>query len=495
MSAILEKKENSVVVLTMEATKEEFAQAVQKSFVKNKNRFQIPGFRKGKAPFQLVKKYYGEGVLYDDAVDFIVNEGYRAAIEEHNLEVVSKPEMDIVDISPETGMKYTVTVTVKPEVVLGKYLGVSAHYHHHEPGPDEVDKEIERIRERNARLIAVEDRPIREGDTVTIDYEGFVDGIAFEGGKAEGYDLKIGSDSFIPGFEEQLIGHSLNENFSITVTFPEEYHSEELKGKEATFAIRIHAIREKELPTLDDEFAKDVSEFDTLREYREDILKKMKEQAAKHADEEFKNAVVQAACDNADIQIPACMIETEVDQMSNDQAMRMRQQGIELEQYLSFSNQTMEDFRKSIAPIAEVRVKSDLVLAKISEELNIEVTTEDIDSELERIAAQYGMEKDELAQRISGNDGFIRESIVTRKTIDRLAEEAVKEDLHKEPKKKATAKASPAKKTAEKAPAKKKPVKAENPVAEAKTTAAQEKPAAKKTASKKAAPKKKPSAE
>ncbi|MBN1775003.1 MAG: trigger factor [Clostridiales bacterium] len=455
MAAILEKKENSVVVLTLEASKEEFAEAVQKSFIKNKNRFQIPGFRKGKAPFQLVKQYYGEGALYDDAIDFIVNDGYRAAIEEHKLLVVSKPEMDILDISPETGMKYTVTVTVRPEVKLGEYMGVEAPYHYHEPSEAEVDREIERIRERSARLIAVDDRPVRDGDTVTIDYEGFVDGVAFDGGKGEGHDLKIGSNSFIPGFEEQLIGHSIDDEFSITVTFPEEYHSEELKGKEATFSIHLHAIREKELPQLDDEFAKDVSEFDTLDEYRKDIFDKIKDQALKHAEEEYKNSVVQAVCENASVEIPECMIENEVEQMQNDQSMRMRQQGIELEQYLQYSNQTMEDFKKSLEPIAQVRVKSDLVLDEVAKALKVEVTPEDFDAEIEKIASQYGMQKDDLIGRLGGNDSFIRESVVVHKTIDVLTASAVKTDPHhdhdhedhKTPKKKA-GKASAEKKTA-----------------------------------------------
>lgn len=470
MAAKLEKKENSVVVLTLEATKEEFAEAVQKSFLKNKNRFQIPGFRKGKAPFQLVKKYYGEGALYDDAIDIIVNNGYRKALEEHQLIVVSKPEMDIIDISPETGMTYTITVTVRPEVKLGDYMGVKAPYHYHEPDEEEANKEIERIRERNARLVVVEDRPVQEGDTVTIDYEGFVDGVAFEGGKAEGHDLKIGSNSFIPGFEEQLIGHKTDEKFSITVQFPDEYHSEELKGKEATFSVHIHAIREKELPELDDEFAKDVSEFDTLSEYRADILEKMKEQAQKHAEEEYKNAVVQVVCENAEVEVPECMIESEVEQMTKDQSMRMRQQGIELEQYLQFSNQTMDDFSKSLEPIAQVRVKSDLVLEEIAKALKIEASEEDVASEIEKIAAQYGMQKEDLMGRIGGNDGFIRDSVVVHKTIDTLANAAVKTDPHEEndhkaPKKSAAKKktASSGKKTAAKGiedePAAKKPAK------------------------------------
>lgn len=460
MAAKLERKENSVVVLTMEASKEEFAAAVQKSFIKNRNRFQIPGFRKGKAPFPLVKKYYGEGVLYDDAIDFVVNDNYGKAVKENNLEVVSKPELDIVDIGPDKGMVYTVTVTVKPEVTLGDYMGVEAPFHYHEPGNEDVDKELERILERNSRLIPVDDRTIADKDTVTIDYEGFVDGVAFEGGKAEGHDLKIGSNSFIPGFEEQLIGHAIGEEFPITVKFPDEYHSEELKGKQATFQIKVHAIKTKELPALDDEFAKDVSEFDTLEEYRADILKNKIEQAKAHAEEEFNNSVVQVVCDNAKVEIPECMIQTEMEQMTREQSSRMKQQGIELEQYLQYVGQTMDDFRKSMEPVAVVRVKSNLVIEEAAKALGIEATPEDMDAELEKIASQYGMKKEDLASRIAGNDEFIRDSVIGRKTVEALSSAAKKVDAHahddadhdhdKKPEKKKSAAKSEGKKTADK---------------------------------------------
>lgn len=430
MAAKLERKENSVVVLTMEASKEEFAAAVQKSFIKNRNRFQIPGFRKGKAPFALVKQYYGEGALYDDAIDFVVNDTYGQAIKENNLEVVSKPELDIIDIGPDKGMIYTVTITVKPTVTLGKYIGVEAPFHYHEPGQDDVDKELERIQERNSRLIPVDDRAISDKDTVTIDYEGFVDGVAFEGGKADGHDLKIGSNSFIPGFEEQLVGHSIGEEFPITVKFPDEYHSEELKGKEATFQIKVNAIKTKELPVLDDEFAKDVSEFDTLKEYSTDILNKKIEQAKAHAEEEFHNSVVQVVCDNATVEVPDCMIQTEVEQMTREQSSRMKQQGIDLEQYLQYVGQTMDDFKKSMEPVAVVRVKSNLVIEEAAKALAIEATPEDMDAELEKIASQYGMTKEDLASRISGNDEFIRDSVIGRKTVEALAASATKVDAH-----------------------------------------------------------------
>ncbi|MEI8200366.1 MAG: trigger factor [Eubacteriales bacterium] len=430
MASLLEKKENNVVVLTIDVTKEDFAVAIQQSFQKNKNRFQIPGFRKGKAPYHMVKQYYGEGVLYDDAIDFAVSPAYAAAVKEHGLKIVSKPELDILDIGAEKGLKFTITVTEKPEVTLGAYLGVEAPYHFHDASQEDVQKELDRVLERNSRLVPIEDRPVAADDTVTINYEGFHDGVAFEGGKADGYDLKIGSNSFIPGFEEQLIGHSINEEFPISVTFPEEYHSEELKGKEVTFQIKLLAIKSRELPVLDDEFAKDVSEFDTLEEYKADILAKKQEQAKVHAVADFQNAVVKVACDNAVVEIPDCMVDTEVDQLADEQANRMKYQGIELEQYLQYVGQTMEDFRAGLVPVAKVRVKSNLVIEAIAKAENIVATDEDVDAEAEKMAAQYNMKKEELLARLGGNDGFIRESIIAQKAVDLITEAAIKVDFH-----------------------------------------------------------------
>ncbi len=430
MASLMEKKENNVVVLTIDVSKEDFAAAIQQSYQKNKNRFQIPGFRKGKAPYHMVKQYYGEGVFYDDAIDFAVNPAYAAAIKEHNLKVVSKPDLDILDIGADKGLKFTITVTEKPEVKLGAYLGVEAPFHFHDASEEDVQKELDRVLERNSRLVPVEDRPAADGDTVTINYEGFHKGVAFEGGKADGYDLKIGSNSFIPGFEEQLIGHSADEEFPITVTFPEEYHSEDLKGQEVTFQIKILGIKTRELPELDDEFAKDVSEFDTLEEYKADILAKKQEQAKNHAVADFQNAVVKVACDNAEVNVPDCMVDTEVDQLADEQAMRMKYQGIELEQYLQYVGQTMEDFRAGLAPVAKVRVKSNLVIEAIAKAEKIEATDEDVDAEAEKMAAQYNMKKDELLSRLGGNDAFLRESIVSQKAVDLITAAAVKVDFH-----------------------------------------------------------------
>ena len=436
MSSI-EKKDN-IVVISLEASAEEFKDAMMKSFNKNKNRFQIPGFRKGKAPYKLVMQYYGEGALYDDAIDFIVNPQYSEAIKEHDLKVVSRPELDIQEIGEDKGMKYTITVTVKPEVELGQYEGVEATYRYVAPTDETVENELKRQQERNGRKVPVEDRAVADGDIVTIDYEGFVDGVAFDGGKDEGYDLTIGSNSFIPGFEEQLIGHNIDEEFPITVTFPEDYHAENLKGKEATFQIKIHAIKVKELPELNDDFAKDVSEFDTLDEYKADIMKTQSEQAEKAAKDCFENEVVKVVCENAKVDIPSCMVDTEVDNMIDEQSYRMRAQGIALETYLQYMGQTMDEYKLGLRTMAETRVKTSLVIEACGKALNIEATDADVEEEAEKIASQYGMKKEDFLARIAGNDQFIRDSIVGRKTVDALTEKAKKVEPKEEAKEEKT---------------------------------------------------------
>ncbi len=430
MASNMERKENNVVVLTIDVSKEDFAAAIQQSFQKNKNRFQIPGFRKGKAPYHMVKQYYGEGVFYDDAIDFAVNPAYTEAVKEYDLKVVSKPDLEILDIGADKGLTFSITVTEKPTVTLGVYLGVEVPFHFHDAGEEDVQKELERVLERNSRLVPVADRPAATDDTVTIDYEGFLNGVAFDGGKAEGYDLKIGSSSFIPGFEEQIVGHSVDEEFPITVTFPVEYHSEDLKGQEVTFQIKIHAVKTKEFPVLDDEFAKDVSEFDTLDEYKADILAKKQEQAKSHAEADFQNAVVKVVSDNSNVEVPDCMVDSEVDQLVDEQTTRMKQQGIELDQYLQYVGQTMEDFRAGLVPVAKIRIKNNLVIEAVSLAEKIAATDEDVDAEAEKMAVQYNMKKDELLARLGGNDGFIRESIAAQKTVELITAAAKKVDFH-----------------------------------------------------------------
>jgi len=425
MASTIEKKEHSQVVISLEANKEEWNAALKKSYNKNKNRFQVPGFRKGKVPYQLVCQYYGEGVLFEDAMNEIANEQYPEAVKEHDLKVVSRPEMDVQDINDE-GIKYTISVYVKPEFELGQYEGVEVPFKDQVVTDEDVDAEIERMRKRNASLEEVTDRPAQEGDTVTIDYEGFKDGVAFEGGKGEGYNLKLGSKSFIPGFEEQVAGHNVDEEFTIEVKFPEDYHAEDLKGADATFNVKIHAIKTEIVPELDDEFAKYVSEFDTLDELKADVRAKQQERADKDNKAGFENETVRAVCDNCEIDIPESMIQNEVEQMADDQAARMSNQGIALDMYLQYVGQSMDDFKKSLEPMARVRVKSSLVIEKITEKLDPEVTAEEYEEELKTIANNYKIDVEEVKKSIGEDSAFIKDSIRARKTVEYLASKAVK---------------------------------------------------------------------
>lgn len=425
MASTIEKKEHSQVVISLEAGKEEWNEALKKAYNKNKGRFQVPGFRKGKVPYQLVCQYYGEGVLYEDAMNEIANKQYPEAVKEHDLKVVSRPEMDVTDLN-EDGIKYTISVYVKPEFELGQYEGVEVPFKDQEVTDEDVDAEIERMRKRNASLEEVSDRPAQEGDTVTIDYEGFKDGVAFEGGKGEGYNLKLGSKSFIPGFEEQVAGHNVGESFTIEVKFPEEYHAEDLKGADATFNVTIHAIKTEIVPELDDEFAKDVSEFDTLDELKADVRAKQQERADKDNKAGFENETVRAVCDNCEIDIPESMIQNEVEQMADDQAARMSNQGIALDMYLQYVGQSMDEFKKSLEPMARVRVKSSLVIEKITEKLDPEVTDEDYNEELKQIANTYKIDVEEVKKSIGEDSAFIKDSIRARKTVEYLASKAVK---------------------------------------------------------------------
>lgn len=425
MASTIEKKEHSQVVISLEAGIEEWKAALKQAYNKNKGRFQVPGFRKGKVPFQLVCQYYGEGVLYDDAMNDIANKQYPEAIKEHDLKVVSRPEMDVTDLD-ENGLKYTITVYVKPEFELGQYEGVEVPYKDIEVTDQDIADELERMSKRNSSLEEVTDRPAAEGDTVTIDYEGFKDGVAFEGGKGEGYNLKLGSHSFIPGFEEQVAGHSEGDEFTIEVKFPEDYHSEDLKGADATFNVKIHAIKTEIIPALDDEFAKDVSEFDTLDELKADIRKNKEEKAAKDNKAAFENETVRAVCDNCEIDIPQSMIDSEVEQMVQDQNARMSSQGIELSMYLQYLGQSIDEFKQSLEPMARVRVKSSLVVEKITEIVNPDVSEEDYNEELQTIADSYKIELDKVKESIGEDASFIKDSIRARKTVEYLASKAVK---------------------------------------------------------------------
>ena len=431
MASTIEKKENNIVEISLEATREEFEAALKQSYNKNKGKFQIQGFRKGKVPYQLVIQYYGDGVLYDDAIEFIASPAYVEAVKEHDLKVVSRPDLSIDEIG-ENGMKYKLAVSVKPEFELGQYEGVEVPYSVREVNDTTVSEEIERMLKRNASLEEIKDRAVENGDTAVIDYEGFKDGVAFEGGKGENYNLKIGSKSFIPGFEEQIIGHNVGDEFAIEVTFPEEYHSEDLKGAAATFNVKLHTIKCEKLPELDDEFAKDVSEFDTLDELKADIKKKQEDSAQKEAKAAFENAVITAVSENTEIDIPDSMVDTEIDQMVNEQNSRMSQQGINLDMYLKYVGQSMDEYKASLKPMAKIRVKSNLVIEKIASVINMEATKEDYDKEVEIIAESYKMSKEDIAKSLGEDNEYLKEAIISRKTVEYIASKAVKTEPKEE---------------------------------------------------------------
>jgi trigger factor len=425
MASVLDKKENNVAVMTIDVSPEAFAEALQRSFRKNANRFNVPGFRKGKAPMNIVTKYYGEGVLYDDAIDFAATPAYGAALAEHGLDPVDKPEMDILELNRETGLKFKVTVTIKPEVALGQYLGVEAVVPDFPVTDEDVERELGRMRERNSRMVPVEDRPIQDGDTANIDYEGFVDEVAFDGGKGASYDLKIGSKTFIPGFEEQVAGHSAGDEFDLTVAFPEDYNAEELKGKTARFHVKVNTVKMRELPVLDDEFAKDVSEFDTLAEYRDSLRAKLAESGQRRAEGIFEENVIQAVVKNASAEIPPVMIEHEIEHMIEEQNSRMQNQGLSLEQYLGYMGQTMDSFKEEMREPAEQRVKTGLVLDAVIKAEQIDASEEEIDKELERMASQYNMKIEDIKERLAGSS-YVKENVIHQKAIDKLKEAAVK---------------------------------------------------------------------
>ena len=350
----VEKLENNVVSFEFVVTADQFEDAIQKAYKKNVGKITIQGFRKGKAPRAIIERYYGKEVFYEDAINIALPDAYDKAVEENNLYPVDRPEVDVKgEIKADSDIVFTAKVTVKPEFELGEYKGVEVEGAHYAVTDDDVDAEIEKLRERNSRLVPVEDRPVQADDIANIDYEGFVDGVAFEGGKGEGFDLTIGSGQFIPGFEDQLIGKNAGEEFEINVKFPEEYHAEELKGKDAVFKVKINSIKFKELPELDDEFVQDVSEFETLDEFKKDTREKLTAANEEREKNENEHSVVDAVCANTQIDIPEAMINSQIDTMIRDMDMQLRYQGITLEQYMQFTGQTMDAVREQYKPEAE----------------------------------------------------------------------------------------------------------------------------------------------
>ncbi len=426
MASQVEKKDNNIVALQLEFSVEEFKHGMDFAYKKNAKRFNVPGFRPGKAPMSVALRYYGEGVLYDDAVDHVVAHAYSEAIDEHKLEPVAQPHLSIDEIGLDKGLKVTLDITVKPEVQLGQYKGVEAVKPDTDVKDTEVAAELDRVRERNSRMVTVEDRAIMDGDTANIDYEGFLNDVPFEGGKGEAYDLRIGSNAFIPGFEEKLIGVESGADVDLDITFPEDYHAEDLKGQAVVFKVHVNSIKVKELPDLDDEFAKDVSEFETLDEYKDNIREGIQERAEKNADSAFENAAIDAATDNASVDIPTVMIENELDQMMQQQDNQMRQQGFSLEQYLGFLNQDMASFREQGREVAERRVKTSLVLEAIANAEAFEISDEDLDAELQRMAENYKMEVEELKKTVNDDaKSYISDNLKIRKAIELIKETAL----------------------------------------------------------------------
>ena len=425
MSLQVEKLEKNMAKLTVEVPAEQFEAALKTSFQKNKNRFNIPGFRKGKAPQAMVEKMYGVGVLYEDAVDQVINDTYGNAMEESGLDIVSRPEISVEQVEKGKAMIYTALVAVKPEVTLGEYKGVEVPKAKPEVTDADVEAELKKVQEQNSRLITVEDRPVADGDQTVIDFEGFVDGTPFEGGKAEAYPLTIGSHSFIEGFEDQLIGKNIGEEVEVNVTFPEQYHAADLAGKPAVFKVTVHEIKVKELPELNDEFASEVSEFETLDAYKADIQAKLAEKKQQEATTENENNVVEKVVENASMEIPEAMVEEQVREMINDYARRMQSQGITMEQYMQFTGMTMEGLQEQMRPQAERRIRTRLVLEAVVAAENIQVSDEAVENEISKMAESYKMEADKI-KSIMGEHGIsqMKEDLAVQEAVDFLVAEA-----------------------------------------------------------------------
>lgn len=433
----LEKLDNNKVKLTIHVGQDSFEEGMQKSYLKNRKSISIPGFRKGKVPRKVMEQYFGESILYEDAINEVFPPAYDQAVKETGIEPVDRPELDIVQIGSGQDFIFTAEVTVKPEVELGQYKGLEVDRVEYIVTDEEVEERIKQTLEQNARWVSVEDRPVKTGDRVILDYSGSIDGELFEGGTAEKQNLEIGSGHFIPGFEEQMVGMELGEEKDLKVTFPEEYHAEELKGKEATFHVKLHEIKEKELPDLDDEFAKDVSEFDTLDEYRADIKQKLEKNAEERSNTELKNNLIDLAVNNAKVDIPDVMVDFELDNMLRDIDNQLRYNGLNIESYLKIANTSIDDFRAQYKDDAYNRVKTQLVIEAIGKAENIEVSEEDYEKQYELLAKQYNQEVETIKKSLQGGLEHLENSIIAEKTIELLVDEAkvtvkeapVKEDV------------------------------------------------------------------
>ncbi len=426
MSLQVEKLENNTAKLTIEVAAEEFEQAIQAAYKKNKNKFNVPGFRKGKVPYAMVEKMYGAAVFYEDAANDIIPKAYADAAAESELEIVARPEINVTQIEKGKPFIFEAEVTLKPEIKLGKYKGVKVEAMDTTVTDEDVQAELDKVKEQNARLVAADDKAVEDGDQTTIDFEGFVDGVAFEGGKGEDYPLTIGSHSFIDNFEEQLIGKKVGEEVEVNVTFPEDYQAEELAGKPAMFKVTVKEIKVKEYPEVDDDFAQDVSEFDTLDEYKADIRKNLEEKKAQEAEADKESKVIEAIVNDSEMDIPEKMIEAQCQQMVEEFAQNIAMQGISFEQYLQFTGGSVDQLTEQVKPQAEARIQSSLVLEAIVDAENIEATDEEYDEEIKKMAEKYQMEAEKVNDFLSEDDKKnIKADICARKAA-KLAVEAAK---------------------------------------------------------------------
>ena len=433
MSVQVEKLEKNMAKLTIEVSAEEFDAAIEQAYQKDKKKISLPGFRKGKAPRKMIEKMYGTGVFYEDAANIVIPKAYSEAAKECGEEIVSQPEISVTQIGAGQPFIFTAEVALKPAVTLGDYKGVEVEKTPVEVSEEEVDKEVDKERENNSRTIDVDDRAVEKGDMIKLNFEGFVDGTPFEGGKAEDYSLTIGSGSFIPGFEDQLIGAKIGEEVEVNVTFPDEYHAAELKGKPAVFKCTVNEIKVKELPEADDEFAKDVSEFDTLAEYKDDIRAKLLEKKTADAKREKQNKTVAKAVENATMEIPEAMITEQVRRMADDFARRLQSQGLSMDQYMQFTGLTMDALAQQMRPEALKRIQNSLVLEAIAKAENIEVSDEKVNEEIEKMAAAYKMEADKLKELIGDAEKEqMKSDLAIQAAVDMITDAAVEVEAAKE---------------------------------------------------------------
>ena len=457
MSSKVERLEANKVKIEITVSAKDFTEAVDKAFKKNASKIAIPGFRKGKAPRNVIERTYGKEVMYEDAFNICAQPAYEVAIDENKLYPVDRPQVDIIQIEDGKDMIFTAEVIVKPEVELGEYKGIEVVKKVHNVGEADVEDELNSMREKNARLVTVEDRELQNGDISNIDFEGFVDGVAFEGGKGTNFELTIGSGQFIPGFEEQLIGMKISEAREIDVKFPDEYHSADLAGKMSMFKVTLNSIKCKELPELDDEFAKDVSEFDTIDELRKDLMNKIVEKNEKHMKLQVEDDAIKAVAKNAKIDVPSVMIDHEVDNMLQDYNWRLQMQGMNLEMYLKMLNMDINTFKAQFKDQAEERVRVQLTMEKLAEVEKIEVSKEEVDAKINEMAKNYGEKEDMFRNSLKAEDiKYFEEEIKVQKIAEfivsnaKITEEVCECHGHEEKPKKTTKKAT-TKKTAEKA--------------------------------------------